>query len=734
VIKGDGYIEQTDKRHFNGRPYLHHICILAFTLSGLVSLEKSYIANPLQYSDALTKSDRDKLDNFLESVESAISIIKNMRDTDIKPLTTAEIKQHVFRYVNGFYDDEGLRDLQFSDHLQIGEKRGRIYAICDERYLPDHLKTHVIDTTIQDANSRLHMAMLEPLGIHLRCSHIINQIWQMDGNRYRNDLSNRVKEFGRYREFDKSIKHKYKGLDEYEQEITAEDNVLCRTHVNLILLDDNEDRLSKAGDQVQNILTNAGFHYYIPSYEMMYNIFVSSVIGREKIIDPSLLFLSDLHSSLCMTVNYTNFKSDREGILLNDRIFQIPLRKDIWDRKKKRIPARNFMIVASTGGGKSVTAETIVQQLIEAGFIVVVVEFGKSFYQLCQYYKDISLHVDYDGESPLGINPFLIEKGRAVSKEKIRTLVDIVLKYWRVPSHVGKQETEQIVSITKILSQYYKDVKTDHSFPSFYNYVKDQGKNLFDKLNIRQKFFDIESFLHVCSEFMDGGFYENVCKWSPLEEQIREARLICFELTKIKKDPFLISVIMSILIDTTESKLLSSRQTEGILLYDEYAESQAMKDMFSGTDIHSTVAFSFQKLRKENSAAGVIVQSPDQLPKNEYTDGIIANTNVLYVLPTNEKVYDAVIDTFHMKKPSFISLMKSIRNNFTGAHPHSELFMQFQDNYATVARLELSPEKLLVFQTDGEKWSAIQEIYKDLGSIPDAVEQYKKRKSQSYET
>ena len=39
------------------------------------------------------------------------------------------------------------------------------------------------------------------------------------------------------------------------------------------------------------------------------------------------------------------------------------------------------------------------------------------------------------------------------------------------------------------------------------------------------------------------------------------------------------------------------------------------------------------------------------------------------------------------------------------------------DSYATVVRLELSPEKLFAFQTDGEKWNKLQEIYKEAGSM-----------------
>lgn len=731
VIEGDTYIQKAERRYFEGREYLHHFCILSFTLSSLSSLEKAYQANPMDYREKLTKADKDRLSEFLEAVESAVSIIRNIRGTQIRPLSVAEIKQHVFRFVNGFHDDEGLRDIQCADMIRIGHKKGVFFSVCDERYLPDRMKTYVTDSTLQEANSSLYMSMLERLGVHLPCSHVINQIWRFAGNSYRDELSERVRLFGRYREFDKAIKSRYEGLANYEQEIINEENVLCKTHFNIMLLEDEDAVLDRCIEQVKMIFTNAGFKYYIPSYEGLYNIFIGSVLGRENCLDDDFMFLSDLHSSLCMAINYTTFRSDKEGILFNDRLFQAPVRKDIWDASKKRIPARNMIVAASTGGGKSVVSLNIIQQCIEQNYKLIVVEFGKSFYQLSQLYKDKSLHIDYDGTSPLGINPFYTG-GVQPDNEKIKTLVNLVLKFWRTKSIM--EDTKQVVSLTKIIRQYYEDKTDGHSFPDFYDYVRQQGHSLYDRLNILPEYFDIDSFLHVCSEFMPGGFYENVCRHSPLENDMQNRDFIVFELTKIKKDPFLISVIMTILFDTIENKILSDRSVRGMLIFDEYAESQSIKDTFSGADIHSTVAFCYQKLRKENGAVGTIVQSMAQLPDNEYTKGIIANTQLLYVLPANEVVYDQTIEAFHIKNRSHINLMKSIRNDFTGTRPYSEIFLRFMDNYATVVRLELSPEKLLAFQTDGEKWNRLQEIYREVGSLETAIEQYKQLKHKDYET
>ena len=54
-----------------------------------------------------------------------------------------------------------------------------------------------------------------------------------------------------------------------------------------------------------------------------------------------------------------------------------------------------------------------------------------------------------------------------------------------------------------------------------------------------------------------------------------------------------------------------------------------MKDTATNTGIHSSVAFCYQKIRKENGAVYTIVQTPDQLPDDENTQNIISNTDML---------------------------------------------------------------------------------------------------------
>lgn len=718
-LKETSFINKAENKHFKDRLYLEHKCILSFSLCNIENLESSYQANPISYTEKIGVKSKEQIAIFLDAVDGAIDVIKNITNFSIVQLSNKEIKEYIFSYCNGFVNENSIRDIHFGEALTIGDKRASVFSISDEMYLPDTVHTFKKDDTLPQANSFLFSSEMESLGVHLLCNHVYNQIvWFQGSNQLKGELENRVKLFGQHQKFSTAIEIKHKKLEELKNEIFQGEKLLCRTSFNLMLWDEDSEALKKSEDKVKEIFRKGDYKYYQPSFEGLQNTWIGNIIGRENKLSKDYYFLTDLDVALCLFIKNSTFKSDKEGIYFNDRQFQSPIKIDIWDANKKRIPARNAIVVASTGGGKSATTLNIVQQMIENKTKIIVCEFGKSFEQLTHLYPSISLHIDYDGTSPLGINPFCLN-GEELTGEKMNTLVEIILKFWR--NKEIKNDENQVVSLTKIVADYYEYVKNEHSFPDFYNYVKTYYKDIVIRKQIPEDFFDIKSFLHICSEFMPAGKYENVCKKGDYEENILNKDFIVFELTKIKKDPFLTSLIMSILFDTIENKILLDKSTRGMLIFDEYAETLSMTDNFSGNDVHSTVAFCYQKLRKDNGAIMTIIQSPAQLPENHYTKGIISNTQILYVLPTTEVVYNQVIKTFEIVRKDNINLMKSIKNNFSGLKPYSEIYIRMQDNYNTVVRLEFSPEKFYSFQTDGEDWQAIHEDYLRSGNMEDCI-------------
>lgn len=722
VIRGDSFLQRAERDYFRGYPYLEHSCLLTFSMSGFSGLEKSYLKNPVAYKDGLVKSDTDRLSGFCDEVENAVAILNNLPNTSLRQLTDDELRNHILTCLNGLEESNGLCGLIFDRNIQIGEKTGGFFAFCDTSYLPDELSSYVKDESLPNANVNLFCSVLERLGGHLKYTHAINQYWQFDSH-HKAELSHKVRQFGQHRNFDKEIARDYEGLDKLETGITNEGNIICNNHFNLFLLEES-GFYEKASEEIKQQLKISGFRYYYPSYDGLQELFLASLPGNETKLRSDFWFLSDLQSSLCLMLNQSSFRQDEKGILFHDRLYTAPLYIDLWNgREGYRLPARNAIVFASTGGGKSVATLNLIQQYLEQGVKVVSIEFGKSFYQLTQIYQEDSLHIDYDEHTPLGINPFRIEEGAMATHEKIETLVNLILKFWRVRS--VKEDTNQVVALRDLLIDYYQHTSHDHTFEGFYWYVKDQFEEVSGRIGLDRKYFDYSSFVHICKEFCAGGYYENVCKPSPIGDQVAQKNFVVFELSKIKKDPFLVSVIMSIMLDVIETKLLD-RGSKGLLVFDEYAETQTLKDIFEDNSIHSTVAFCYQKLRKENSAVMTILQSPAQLADNEFSRGIIANTQIMMVLPTTETVYNSVVDAFQINNKSHIDLMKSQKNNFEGTNKYSEIFIRMGDLYAIVARLKLCPERFYAFQTDGETWKNLQREAEKSGIEQAIVKQIEK--------
>lgn len=728
-VTGHLYLDEALRKHFKGRRGIEHYSILAFVLSGLKSLDKAYLANPFKYNENLEKEDKIKLVEFRDSVDKSINIINNAYRTKIKPINEDDLRNHIYKYVNGF-EEAGFYDIDFRDK-KIGENYIDIFSFNKAEYFGETI-SNIKKDEISKEDFIFWEGSMDMLGETLNCNHIFNQIIYFKGDKIiENELRMVMDEYGKLRTGSERINNKYLQFEELLKNISEQgsDKVLVKAHYNLVLLDKDKEEFEIARSRVRNLLMSNSINFYKPEKEVFKDIFLGSIIGRETSMHHDNYWITHLKQALCLWTNTTVPRSDAEGVYFNDRINQLPQRKDIWDAKKKRIPARNGIVVAQTGGGKSVLTLNILMQFLSQNINAVVVEFGQSFKFITNLYPSISKHISYSSEQVLGINPFLLsEKG--LTNDKLSLLQSIVLKTWRVKenftnAHIG-------VSINKILKEYYKERKFGYSFPDFYQYVIYGGEALLERLEILPEYFDLKSFRHICSEFVEGGKYENVFKDSEdTSKIIRDTQFVVFELTEIKKDPFLVTLILLILQETINTNILEDRSKRGVLIFDEFAETQAIKDLYTDEEVLQTVAVLYQKIRKENGAVYTIIQDMGQLPDNNYTEGILANTQVLYVLPSTKTGYEKIVKKFSLE-PHEKYMLNSLQSNYTAKNAYSEQFIKI-GNESTVTRLELSDPALYSFQTEGETWKELNDDFAITGDMIKTIEnkiasEYEKRK------
>lgn len=720
---GLSYLSKADQEHFSGREYLMHSCVIAFTLAGLQSLSSGYTKNIFAFSEKLSSEDCDRLNEFLSAIEFAVNNLSSLRNTRIDYLSVEELKEYVFLSAN-FADKNGVRDIHFEEKITAGTIKAKLYAITDDEFLPEQYPVYGKDFTVSKDKSELYMSPSEAFaGIHLKHNHIYNQVlYFYSDKKLKEKLHRNLDSHIANRGWDKiNFPAQIEKMNTLVKEIKENNEILCYASYSILLWDEDPVRFELAEKELRSALDLFDLRYYIPSHGNLAEIYGSSIICCAASLKMEYMFMTSLSLAVSFFVHYTTFSDDPEGIYFNDRLTQIPLRKDIWDAHNRRIKARNSVVIAPTGSGKSFLVNNIIHQLLDKDFTVVGVEFGNSFKQLCYLYPEISVHIEYDQNQPLGINPFELG-GSPLTPEKEETLVALVLRFWQNTS----TDPKLTVALRKILGQYYSDIPSGHSFQGFYEYVTKGFSNLCDRCDIKSDYFDIDSFRHVCSEFMPGGTFANLCASTGVAGNLSDKRFIHFELTKVKSSPFVASIVMSLLFDVINNKILSDPSKKGYIIFDEYAETAQMKSVNNlSVDIHQTVAFFYQKIRKENGAVMTIIQSPVQLPDNEFTKGIIANTQLLFVLEGTEVVYDAVINTFLIKNHAHINQMKSIANNYSTQHKYSECWIRFGETYALTVRLEASRRKYLAFQTQGEIRSSLDRLYQSNGhDMRAAIETY----------
>ena len=203
------------------------------------------------------------------------------------------------------------------------------------------------------ANAELYHPLLEELGMYLPYNHIVNQIIYLEGNeKLRAQIARNIDIYGSNSSMSKSIKVQFEKLDKLQEEILEENEILVRTHFSVCIFDESGSNLDKAEKTVKETLNINQFKYYIPGYENLAKIHFSCVPGQISCMPKEYLVLTTLPIALCLFLQCSEYMNDNEGIFVHDRMYQIPLRKDIWDAAKKRVNARNGMIIAGTGGGK----------------------------------------------------------------------------------------------------------------------------------------------------------------------------------------------------------------------------------------------------------------------------------------------------------------------------------------------------------------------------------------------
>ncbi|MAZ26688.1 MAG: conjugal transfer protein TraG [Cytophagaceae bacterium] len=710
------FLERATHDHFKGRGYLGHQCYLFFILTRNRALNNPKYVNPFRkVSKGIVQQMDETIKGFANAVSDSVSFINNSRKMDFVTLKAEEIQQLTTDYFNGFNEGLDTDILLDKKNVTIGENLFDALAVNSELCFGESVQSSKTNEKFTSDDFVFHQGFIDGLGLTLNENHIVNQILYLDDrHKWRKLLDKKIEELNKSSNFGSQNKVVLGKIRHILDQINADDSArIIRGHLNVVYWSKDAKGLDRITSRIKTEFKELDITPYYPRGEERKNYILNSYCCFSSNFSNHDLYVTDLKHALCLLINNTNYKSDATGIIFNDREHNIPVLKDVWDERKKRIKARNFAIFAPTGEGKSFLANNILRQYFESGVRLVIIDLGGSYTKFAKLYPEKYTVLRYESGKNLGINPFYIHGQNDLTPERLEDLTVFLFELFASDLKVTKAQS---VSVKKILRHYYNSTSENHSLDGFYGFIERNRKDLLGTLKIHPDYFNVTSFLHVMSEYVGDGLYSFLFKVS--EDQtykIEDKRLIIFELDEVRDNKEILSVMLKLIKSAIQRTIWKNRAERGIILFDEFAKQLKFENVLE------SVEFYYQAIRKQNGAIGIILQSINQLPNNPTSASILENTQVIYSL-NNEKGYDALVKRLNLSSHD-LNQLRSIKNNLSGPCRYTEMFIKI-GRESNIFRLEVPREVYAAYLTDGEENEAIMAIYEETKDMEQSIKKF----------
>ncbi|WP_167370498.1 ATP-binding protein [Chryseobacterium balustinum] len=722
--KEENYLQKATKEYFNDKPFLSHQCFVFFVLPP-GNILNTNITNPFKrLNRKVFESFDDRINQFVTTVEQIVNFLNTGKINAGKAFklisfSENEMLQHYDFYFNNFQAEYTSDRILKDDYLQIGNKKLSVLSTKDEEKMPESFKDLYVDKNFSTPKFKFFQNIGDLFGFELNFDHVYNQIICFEDNQKElSKLRNRLDLLKKSSSFDPNNKANAKKLtiltDQIADDIDSER--IIKGHFNIIFSAENEVDLKARRNLIIEKFKSVDIKPRQPIGNFLNSIFTNSFYLFAHCLSEKQLFYGNLSTATLFLNNCSHYKNDEKGILFNSRIGNVPVLVDQWDEEKRYMNARNFMIFAPTGGGKSFTANHILRHAFEENARIVIIDLGESYRKFSALYPKESVFVRYKEGESIGINPFDLQ-GDTLSSQKTFELAEIVLTHYKRDSTASENEK---TALRKIIEAYYRSGIENASLLNFVAAVRDTKNHILNDLNIQTDFFNIEEFLFAMSEFEKGGIYDFLYKTEDNSDlqRIKDKKLIVFELDEVKDNQLLLSIMLQLVSSVIQETIWKDKSTKGYILFDEVAKQFKFKGVFE------KIEYFYQAGRKQNASIGIILQSISQLPdegeKGQIAKTIIENTQVVYVL--NAKDYRALQTRFGMSEHAYHQ-MSSLSSKFEGNEKYSEVFIM-RGNHHQVYRLEVPEKVFWAYQTEGAKNEELMKIYSATQNMETAINQY----------
>lgn len=664
----------------------------------------------------------------------------------VEKLTSNDMLAFLERYLSVDYlPDKSVYDYasyDFRDGFNVGAKDVSIFSM---RYMPDTFNPFTKSNgLVQNPTKynkgedyfndlKLPSSFLFPLGMGLPIEHLICETFiLLDYEKVEGVLEKELQEIKFLVGLGRSDAiNKRDVLQEFIVETAKNDYTTCKYGLTIIVPHLKEKRI-EFSTSIIDIAAAKGLKLYRENRGDL-KTFMFNLPGSGHLLSDLKIGWLD---SYIKTIHYEGYKNGNNiGIPFVD-VFGKPFLFDFWDEKEKYLNARNGVLFAPTGGGKSFLINHMLDSCFNQGDDIFIIDVGASYIRTTEINN--GLYYDSNDITTFRFNPFLScfrnNKGEYFPSRNTlgeedpmfrNFLISIIISLWYFTGKDKnalanfKLEDGVYSTIQSSINGFYEYInkeKITPSFDAYYYYIKDVYSKII-KENNDERFFDVQLFLKNTESFTKAGEYSFLLNaYEPID---LSNRWVCFELDKIKDNNFIKSPVMLILMNAFQNKLDSKERGRMRFFIDEAVDFLDLP-MF-GTFIGEL----YRKIRKKGGQIVICTQSIRYL---DNIDPLIANSiysnSPIRILLDHSNDQEA-IPILQQKLSLSDSETELIRNlKVDESRPFRYFFMKFGNMPGFIARNEVSERTFMAYQTNAQYINEIDRIKERTGSLYSAIETF----------
>ncbi|QPQ52071.1 TraG family conjugative transposon ATPase [Chryseobacterium indologenes] len=723
------FLGKSYQQHFNERPFLNHYCYLFLTKTSKERMRMQSNFSSLCKGVLIPKEIRDKenIHRFMEAVAQFERILNDSGFISLERLTSEEITGT--DNIPGLLDqyltlsrakDEPLQDISLgNEEVRVGNKRLCVHTLSDTDDLPGTVSIDSRYEKLSTDRSDCLLSFASPVGLLLNCNHIYNQYIFLDNS---DDNLRKFEKSARnmhsLAKYSRSNQINREWIEKYLNEAHSFGLSSIRAHFNVIAWSDDPAELKRIKNDTGSALALMECKPRHNTVDVA-TLFWAAMPGNAGDFPSEESFYTFIEPALCFFTEETNYHDSPShfGIKMADRLTGKPVHLDISDfpMKKGIITNRNKFILGPSGSGKSFFTNHMVRQYWEQGSHVLLIDTGNSYQGLCEMIKGKTkgqdgVYFTYTEDNPISFNPFYTDDN-VFDIEKRESIKTLILTLWKRDDEPPKRSEE--VALSNAVSGYIEHIKNSDvkpSFNGFYEYVKNEYKQVLQAKEVREKDFDLANFLNVLEPYYKGGEYDYLLN-SEKELDLLNKRFIVFEIDAIKDHKILFPIVTIIIMETFINKMRRLKGIRKLILIEEAWKAIA-KEGFA-----EYIKYLFKTVRKFFGEAIVVTQEVDDIIHSPVVKETIINNSDCKILLDQRKYMNKFDDIQAMlglteKEKSQIL---SINMNNDPSRKYKEVWIGLGGTHSAVYATEVSMAEYYAYTTEETEKLEVMQLAEELG-------------------